>query len=46
MAHTVKSMILDVTGKKKPPIHGRIQEVADDDSGAATPEEKVTPKEG
>jgi hypothetical protein len=47
MAHTVKSMVLDLTGKKKPPIHGRVAEIADEDSGSATPEEKVTPnKEG
>ena len=45
MAHTVKSMILDLTGKKKPPIHGRVQEV-EDDEGVSTPDtdEKVPAK--
>jgi urea-proton symporter len=46
MAHTVKSMILDLSGKKKAPIHGRVQEVAEDESGHETPEEKVETKQG
>jgi hypothetical protein len=27
MAHTVKSMVLDLTGKRQPAIHGRAAEV-------------------
>ena len=44
MKHTVVSMFLDLTGKKKPPIHGRVQEVSEDE-GTSTPEEKVSPKD-
>ncbi|KAJ9632916.1 urea active transporter [Knufia peltigerae] len=45
MAHTVKSIILDISGKKHPAIHGRVSAVGDDEtSGAATPEEKTTVK--
>lgn len=41
-AHTIKSMYLDLTGKRKPALHGRVVNVSDeDDSGRATPEEKV-----
>jgi hypothetical protein len=43
MAHTVKSMFLDLTGKKRPAIHGQVQEV-EEDTGSVTPEEKVMPK--
>jgi len=43
MVHTVKSIILDITGKKKPALHGRVAEV-EDESGQQTPEEKVTMK--
>lgn len=43
MAHTVKSMMLDLTGQRKTPIHGHVQEV-EEDTGVSTPEEKVTPK--
>ncbi len=36
-------MYLDLTGKKKPTLQGRVQEVSDEDaSGRVTPEEKVT----
>ncbi|KAJ9659140.1 urea active transporter [Neophaeococcomyces mojaviensis] len=46
-AHTIKSMFLDLTGKRKPTLQGRVQEVGDeDDSGSATPEEKVATKTG
>lgn len=46
-AHTIKSMFLDLTGKSKPTLHGRIQEVSEDsESGTATPQEKVTAKSG
>ena len=44
MAHTVKSMILDLSGKKKTPLHGRVSEVHDDE-GSVTPEEKIVMKE-
>lgn len=43
MAHTVKSMFLDMTGKKQPALHGRAAEV-EEDSGQQTPEEKVAIK--
>lgn len=42
-AHTIKSMFLDATGKYKPTLQGRVQEVSDD-SGRATPTEKVVPE--
>ncbi|KEF53222.1 uncharacterized protein A1O9_10670 [Exophiala aquamarina CBS 119918] len=43
MVHTVKSIILDISGKKKPALHGRVAEV-EEESGQQTPEEKVTLK--
>lgn len=43
MVHTVKSMFLDVTGKKKPALHGRVAEI-EEEMGQQTPEEKVTVK--
>lgn len=43
MVHTVKSMLLDVTGKKKPALHGRVTEI-EEESGQQTPEEKVAIK--
>lgn len=45
MVHTVKSIILDITGKKKPALQGRVAEV-EEESGQQTPEEKVTIKAG
>lgn len=46
-AHTIKSMYLDLTGKKRPTLHGRVQEVTEEsDSGTATPQEKVAVKSG
>ncbi|KAJ9616845.1 urea active transporter [Cladophialophora chaetospira] len=44
MGHTVKSMFLDITGKKHPAIHGRAAEVEEDRSGEQTPDEKVVMK--
>ncbi|RVX66629.1 hypothetical protein B0A52_09380 [Exophiala mesophila] len=43
MVHTVKSMILDVTGKRKPAILGHVAQV-EDDSGQQTPDEKIAIK--
>ncbi|KAK5047488.1 hypothetical protein LTR84_006585 [Exophiala bonariae] len=43
MVHTVKSMFLDITGKKKPALHGRVTEI-EEESGQQTPEEKVAIK--
>ena len=40
MAHTVKSMYLDVMGKRKPALQGRMQQV-DENEGVETPNEKV-----
>ena len=40
MIHTVKSMYLDITGKRKPTLQGRMQQVEGKD-GAETPNEKV-----
>lgn len=40
MVHTVKSMYLDITGKRKPTLQGRMQQVEERD-GAETPNEKV-----
>lgn len=46
-AHTIKSMFLDLTGKKRPMLHGRMEEVSEDsESGTATPQEKVAVKSG
>ena len=43
VAHTIKSMFLDLTGKRKPTLQGRVQEVSDgDDNGRVMGEEKVT----
>ncbi|KAK5091411.1 urea active transporter [Lithohypha guttulata] len=39
-AHTIKSMYLDLTGKRRPPIQGRVQEVNEEYSGTVTPTEK------
>jgi ribosomal protein L31 len=45
MAHTVKSIILDISGKKHPAIHGRANAVEDEEtSGVATPDEKTAVK--
>jgi len=43
MVHTVKSMFLDMSGKKHPAIHGHASEV-EEPSGQETPEEKVGAK--
>jgi urea-proton symporter len=43
MGHTLKSMFLDMTGKRHPAIHGRVAEV-EEASGEQTPEEKVVVK--
>lgn len=40
MAHTVKSMFLDLSGKRKPTLQGRVQQV-DEKDGVETPNEKV-----
>jgi hypothetical protein len=40
MVHTVKSMYLDIIGKRKPALQGRVQQV-DEKDGAETPHEKV-----
>lgn len=49
IVHTVRSMFLDLTGKKKPALYGREVDIKDDTdenmSGQATPTEKVTMKE-
>lgn len=45
MLHTVKSMVLDLTGKRRPIVHGQATEMDEKDSGSATPpEEKTTIK--
>ncbi|TKA70003.1 hypothetical protein B0A49_03634 [Cryomyces minteri] len=45
-AHTFKSIFLDVTGKKKPVVHGRATGVEEEESeGARTPTEKVAAKQ-
>lgn len=44
IAHTVKSIILDVMGKRHPAMHGQAAEVEEETSGGATPEEKVVVK--
>jgi len=45
MAHTVKSILLDISGKKHPAIHGRASAVGDEEtSGVATPDEKTAVK--
>jgi urea-proton symporter len=40
MAHTVKSMFLDLSGKRKPTLQGRVQQVDEKDE-VETPNEKV-----
>ena len=40
MVHTVKSMYLDIMGKRKPTLQGRMQQV-DEKDGVETPNEKV-----
>jgi hypothetical protein len=40
MAHTVKSMFLDLSGKGKPTLQGRVQQVDEKDE-VETPNEKV-----
>ncbi|KAK5163021.1 hypothetical protein LTR04_002801 [Oleoguttula sp. CCFEE 6159] len=45
-AHTFKSIFLDVTGKKKPVVHGRAAGVEEEESeGAGTPPEKIAAKQ-
>jgi hypothetical protein len=44
MAHTVKSMFLDITGKRHPALHGQAAEVEEDASGEQTPVEKMVVK--
>ncbi|KAL2414710.1 putative urea active transporter 1 [Exophiala dermatitidis] len=45
IAHTVRSMWLDLTGKKRPALHGRAAEVEDGSRSSQTPVEKVEVKE-
>jgi hypothetical protein len=49
IVHTVRSMVLDLTGKKRPALYGREVEIKDEAdgnmSGQETPIEKVTGKE-
>lgn len=45
MAHTIKSIYLDITGKRKPGLRGRVVEI-EDSPGVSTPEEKVVGKTG
>ena len=47
MVHTVKSMYLDISGKQKPPKHGRVNQVMEGESGQTeSPQgEKVNAKE-
>lgn len=40
MAHTVKSMFLDLSGKRKPTLQGRVQPV-DENDGVETTDEKL-----
>jgi urea-proton symporter len=40
MAHTVKSIFLDITGKRKPMLQGRMQQVEEKDE-VETPNAKV-----
>lgn len=40
MAHTVKSMFLDLSGKRRPTLQGRVQPV-DENDGAETTNEKL-----
>ena len=44
MAHTVKSIFLDMMGKRHPALHGQVAEVEEERSGDQTPEEKVVVK--
>ncbi|KAG9772869.1 Na+/solute symporter, partial [Aureobasidium melanogenum] len=45
IAHTVRSMWLDLSGKKRPALHGRATEVEDESRSSQTPVEKVEVKE-
>ena len=49
IVHTIRSMVLDLTGKKKPALYGRevhIKDEADENiSGQETPTEKITGKQ-
>ena len=40
MAHTVKSIFLDLSGKRKPTLRGRMQQV-DETEGVEVPSEKL-----
>ena len=40
MAHTVKSIFLDLSGKRKPAIRGRVQQV-DETDAVEVPSEKL-----
>lgn len=42
MAHTFKSMYLDIIGKRKPTLQGREGAVTEESPGSSTPDEKVT----
>ncbi|RMD41044.1 hypothetical protein DV735_g4102, partial [Chaetothyriales sp. CBS 134920] len=44
MAHTTRSMFLDIIGKRKPPIHGRTQEVHDGQGEEEDGFDTVTPE--
>jgi len=47
IAHTVKSMYLDVTGQRKPILQGRVQAVEEEkENGTMTPDEKGVVKTG
>jgi len=46
MVHTVRSMVLDLSGRAKPTLHGRVAEVEEESGSQQTPEEKVTVKTG
>lgn len=49
MAHTFKSIYLDLTGKRKPKLVGRegvVEEIEEDSPGSGTPTKKVTGKQG
>lgn len=44
-AHTIKSMFLDLTGRKKPVLQGRMEQTSEEsDSDRATPREKIVAK--
>lgn len=46
MIHTVKSIFLDLSGKKKPQLVGREAHVEETPEDTGTPTEKINPKEG